>query len=254
MFNKLVQAFNMTMATRSMASRTTAAHHHKPPRPDRQHAILLAAEKLFAQRGYHGVTIRQIAEEAGVPLALVGYYYGAKHELFHAIFVHWHGTIEQRLIQLQTVTEHQGKAAKGDRLRPVVEAFVEPVLAQRASAEGEYYAQLVGRELAHQTPETQRVLTEFFDPLAHRFIDALHSARPDHDRGLAAWAYQFALGALLHHIGDHRITTLSRGEYQPAAPMAGELLINFITAGINAVLPLVRSPRASTSTTRRQEA
>src|SRR4030095_1789396 len=33
----------------------------------------LAAEKLFAQHGYHA-TIRQIADGAGVPLALVGYY------------------------------------------------------------------------------------------------------------------------------------------------------------------------------------
>ena len=254
MFKTFVQVFNTVMATRSMASRASATSQHKIPRPDRQLAILLAAEKLFAQRGYHGVTIRQIAEEAGVPLALVSYYHGAKHELFHAIFVHWHGTIEQRLSQLQEVSERQSKTPKGDRLRLVVEAFVGPVLAQRASAEGEYYAQLVGRELAHQTPETQRVLTEFFDPLAHRFIDALHAVRPDHDRGLAAWAYQFALGALLHHIGDHRITTLSRGQYPPADRTGGELLINFITAGINAVLPLVRSPRASTSTTRRQEA
>ena len=35
-----------------------------------------ANEKLFAQHGYHAVTIRQIAVEAEVPLALVGYYYG----------------------------------------------------------------------------------------------------------------------------------------------------------------------------------
>jgi len=33
-------------------------------------AILLAAEKLFAQRGFHAVTIRQIADEAAVPPAL----------------------------------------------------------------------------------------------------------------------------------------------------------------------------------------
>ena len=77
-----------------------------PPPPaagerlDRKAAILLAAERLFAQRGYHGVSLRQIAAEAGVPLALVGYYYGAKHELFHAIFAHWQPTIDQRLALL----------------------------------------------------------------------------------------------------------------------------------------------------------
>lgn len=214
-------------------------------------AILLAAEKLFSQRGYHGVTIREIAVEAGVPLALVGYYFGPKHELFHAIFVHWQDTAEQRLAQLQDVT--QGPPGP-DRLRQVVEAFVRPVLAQRASAEGEYYAQLVGRELSRQTPETQRVLDEFFDPLALRFIDALQAACPGSQRSTAAWAYQFALGALLHHISDHRMPKLSLGQNPSDDPAAGALLIDFITAGVSAVLPVSRSPRPrapASSTTRR---
>lgn len=237
------------MVTRP-ASRTprarSAAAQGTPPRPDRQMAILLAAEKLFAQHGYHGVSIRQIAEEAQVPLALVGYYYGPKSELFHAIFQHWQGTIQERLALLQQVLAGPPTEAF---LRQVVEAFVRPVLVQRASAEGEYYAQLVGRELARQTPETQRVLTEFFDPLAHSFIDAIHAARPGHDRARAAWAYQFALGALLHHITDHRAPTLSRGRNQVCAPEAAALLIDFITAGISAVMPI--SPPVSPSPRRR---
>ncbi|HEX5739143.1 MAG TPA: TetR/AcrR family transcriptional regulator, partial [Hydrogenophaga sp.] len=121
---------------------------------------------------------------------------------------------------------------------------------------GEYYAQLVARELARQTPETQRVLDEFFDPLAHRFIDALHATRPGSDRTLVAWAYQFALGALLHHISDHRMPTLSRGRAQSIDPAAGDLLVDFITAGISALLPVSRTPRprapVSSSTHRRQ--
>jgi AcrR family transcriptional regulator len=225
-------------------------------KPNRQQAILLAAEKLFARHGYHGVTIRQIAEEAGVPLALVAYYYGPKHELFHAIFAHWQGTILERLALLERVL---AGPPTGAFLQRVVEAFVSPVLVLRASTEGEYYAQLVGRELARQSPETSRVLTQFFDPLAHKFIDAIQVARPGHDRAKAAWSYQFALGALLHHITDHRAPVLSCGRNQVCGPDAAPLLIDFITAGIAAVMPLPvsvsPSPRRrapSPSTTRRQ--
>lgn len=258
MFNFFVQLFNTVMpqspaqSTNAPRPRKRAASPRSNPRPDRQHAILLAAEKLFSQRGYHGVTIREIAEEASVPLALVGYYFGPKHELFHAIFVHWQATAEQRLALLQEATQSPGK---GDRLRQVVEAFVLPVLEQRASAEGEYYAQLVARELSRKTPETQRVLTEFFDPLAHRFIDALHAARPGNDRAMAAWAYQFSLGALLHHISDHRMPELSRRCNQDNDPAAGALLISFIAAGVSALLPVSRTPRRRappSSTARRQ--
>ena len=215
-----------------------------PPPPaagerlDRKAAILLAAERLFAQRGYHGVSLRQIAAEAGVPLALVGYYYGAKHELFHAIFAHWQPTIDQRLALL-----HQALAgAQPPPLRRVVQAFVEPVLALRASAEGEYYAMLVARELAYRTPDTDRVLAEMFDPMAHAFIDALHQLRPRWPRARAAWAYQFAMGALLHHLVDHRVQRLSHGQNAPHDAAAAPLLIDFITAGIDAVLPAAFTP------------
>jgi AcrR family transcriptional regulator len=143
-------------------------------KPDRKQAILLAAERLFAQKGYHAVSIRQIADEASVPLALVGYYFGPKQDLFHAIFAHWNSTIEERLAALAQAQT----SPLAHRLEHIVEAFIRPVLRLRASSEGEYYALLVARELAHATVEADRVLRDYFDPLAHAFIDALQTVAP----------------------------------------------------------------------------
>ncbi|MES2913331.1 MAG: TetR/AcrR family transcriptional regulator, partial [Pseudomonadota bacterium] len=98
-------------------------------KPDRKADILLAAEKLFAKHGYHAVSIRQIADEAGVPLALVGYHYGPKHELFYAIFQHWNSTIEERMQALREVTIDQNDA---ETLPRIIDAFVGPVLRMRA--------------------------------------------------------------------------------------------------------------------------
>ena len=221
----------MPRVTRPVATAAPAATGDAA-RPDRKAAILLAAEKLFAQSGFHAVSLRQIAAEAGVPVALVGYYYGSKQELFHAIFEHWSPTIEQRLGRLREVLA----GAQPPALRQIVATFVEPVLALRASPEGEYYAMLVARELAYRTPGVERVLADYFDPLAHTFIDALCATRPQSTRAQAAWAYQFALGALLHHLGDIRVHRLSRGQNQPNDPNAAPALIDFITAGLDAVL------------------
>ncbi len=223
------------------------------PRPDRKQAILLAAEKLFARRGYHAVTIRQIAEEADVPLALVGYYYGQKHELFHAIFEHWNRTIEERLAALQAVSHDP---ADPQTLPRIVVAFVGPVLKLRASPEGEYYALLVARELYHALEETDRVLRAYFDPMAHAFIDALQEALPHATRGQVAWCYQFALGALLHHLSDDRVKRLSKGENQPNDPAAAPLLVQFIVGGFRAALPVPgrTTPAAQTPPLQRREA
>lgn len=202
-------------------------------RPDRKSDILLAAEMLFAQRGYHAVTIRQIAQEAGVPLALVGYYYGQKHELFHAIFEHWNTTILERLDALARVRD---AALEPDYLDRVIEAFADPVLRLRASPEGEWYALLITRGLNEPGDQADRAMASYFDPLAHAFIDALMAAFPGTSRSRVAWAYQFMLGALLHHISDTRVERLSNGVNRPCDPQAAPMLRNFMLGGIRAVL------------------
>ncbi len=235
-----------------------AAKKKAATKPDRKADILLAAEKLFAQHGYHAVSIRQIADEAGVPLALVGYHYGPKHELFYAIFAHWNSTIEERL---QGLREVQGDPLHPDTLPRIIEAFIGPVLRLRASAEGEYYALLVARELYISQDQTDRVLRDFFDPLAHAFIDAMNRVFPHATRGQVAWGYQFLLGALLHHISDHRVKRLAQGDASPADPSAAGMLGNFIVGGQRAALApeaspvsFLPSPQPRNSKTRKRQA
>jgi AcrR family transcriptional regulator len=231
--------FNISVINRASRIKPTAQDASQPAaaRTNRKQAILLAAEKLFAQFGYDGVTIRDIAVEAKVPLALVGYYYGQKHELFHAIFEHWSHSIEERLVGLRAI-DVANTAADADALVRIIEAFTKPVLTLRASAEGEYYALLVARELYYAREEVDRILRGFFDPLAMAFIDAIHKAVPHATRGQAAWVYQFALGALLHHLSDTRIDRLSSGESHAGDPNAAPLLVAFVVGGIRAALPV----------------
>lgn len=207
-------------------------------KPDRKRAILLAAEKLFAEHGFHGVSIRAIADEAGVPLALVGYYYGPKHDLFRAIFEHWDSTVAERLAGLADV---MAQPWSPEKLRRIVEAFIDPVIRLRASPEGEFYARLITHGTARQNePVSDGILREFFDPMAHAFIHALRDTlaheQPEVTLGQVAWCYQFALGALVHHINDIRVQRLSAGANRPNDPAAARLLADFIVHGIRGVV------------------
>lgn len=222
--------------TASRAARPPADTGGRPgpaAKPDRRQNILLAAEKLFGKYGFHGVSIRDIADEAGVPLALVGYYFGAKQALYHAIFEHWGGMINERLASLQ---EAMAQPPDGERLTRLVNAFIAPVIRLRASPEGEYYALLMTRGLALQSEEEDAIIREFFDPMARAFIDAFHKVLseefPGVTRPLVAWCYQFALGALLHHIGDTRVHRLSDGENRPNDPAMLPGLVAFIAQGM----------------------
>lgn len=44
------------------------------------------AEKLFASKGFDGTSVRDIAEEAGVNIAMISYYFGSKEKLMQALF------------------------------------------------------------------------------------------------------------------------------------------------------------------------
>jgi TetR/AcrR family transcriptional regulator, repressor for neighboring sulfatase len=61
------------------------ARHRRRGREATTAAILDAAEELFYEHGYDGVTVRDIAEQAGVSHALVHQYAGTKEDLFRAV-------------------------------------------------------------------------------------------------------------------------------------------------------------------------
>jgi len=50
--------------------------------------IIEAAEKLFASKGFNGTSVRDIAETAGVNLAMISYYFGSKEKLFESMFAY----------------------------------------------------------------------------------------------------------------------------------------------------------------------
>ena len=51
-----------------------------------QERILRVAERLFAERGYDGVSMRTLAAGADVQLALLSYYFSNKLGLYRAVF------------------------------------------------------------------------------------------------------------------------------------------------------------------------
>ena len=61
---------------------------HTTAYSDKQVLILDATERLFAEHGYDGTSVRDIAQEAGVNVAMISYYFGSKEKLMESMFVH----------------------------------------------------------------------------------------------------------------------------------------------------------------------
>jgi AcrR family transcriptional regulator len=64
---------------------------------EKQIQILKTAEQLFAQKGFDGTSVRDIADEAGVNVSMISYYFRSKEKLMEALFEERMGHITMRV-------------------------------------------------------------------------------------------------------------------------------------------------------------
>ncbi len=84
-----------------------------------QEALLRAARELLAEKGLPGVTVREVAERAGVQPALVNYYFGGKQGLLRAVVA---GLTAQMLERVSAGAATSGSVE--DRFRAVLRSVV----------------------------------------------------------------------------------------------------------------------------------
>ena len=67
---------------------------------DKQIRIIEVAETLFAEKGFEGTSIRNIAKEAKINIAMVSYYFGSKERLLEAIIIYRTSGLKSQLDNL----------------------------------------------------------------------------------------------------------------------------------------------------------
>lgn len=67
---------------------------------EKQIQIIQVAEKLFADKGFDGTSVRDIADAADVNVAMISYYFGSKEKLLEALFIYRSQTSIAHLQQL----------------------------------------------------------------------------------------------------------------------------------------------------------
>jgi AcrR family transcriptional regulator len=102
------------------------------PTPATALQLLLAAERLFAEHGLAGVSLRQISIEAGSSNnSAIRYHFGSKDDLLRAIFAYRLGDLMQRRALLRA-------RARPDDLRAQLEAHILPLIELAESPDSSY--------------------------------------------------------------------------------------------------------------------
>lgn len=176
--------------------------------------IVTAAEIEFADHGFDGVSVRQIALRADVPVALINYHFGSKEGLYRAIFeMRAPMIIDQRvaglrLADMETDTER--------KVEMIVKAVLVPNLHMRSTEKNSAYSRILAREVSDPKSYHRKVVAEFFDPIAYKVLEALQRALPDRTVEEINWGYQAMLGVMVYTMADTgRISRLSGGLCDP---------------------------------------
>lgn len=209
---------------------------------DTKTRLLRMAERLFAEQGFDGVSLRQLTAAAGVNLAAVNYHFGSKEGLLAAIFESRCLPMnDERLRLLEACAEKTGKAPV---LEQIVAAFIAPALESTSSLAGGATFTRLRAMLAVEHNELARTLiAKYFDTTSTRFVTALARALPELSHAEVYWRFHFLLGALYYTmINPNRIDHLSNGLCDAGdvdAVMAQ--MVPFLSAGFRA--PGLRVPR-----------
>lgn len=174
-------------------------------------AILAAAERLYADRGFGDVTLRDIVAEANVNLAAVNYHFGSKDELIAELFVTRSiQTNRERLNELKAAEEKGGGRAT---IEEILHALVGPTLrgCLGPDREGSTAARFMIRASIESVPPIRRIKNREIDHL-RKFAAAMRRALPGRDEAELYWGLHFALSMAHHTIREkERLAKLSEG-------------------------------------------
>ena len=203
---------------------------------DTRDLILDAAEDLFSKHGFYGVTIREVAREAGVDTALVHYYFGAKRGLFDAVFLRRAEVWNKE--RGDGINRYASEMGDGMTLEGLFEAFLRPPFqwSMKGGPGWKHYSALVAQTNANPTFGGE-TMARYYDPAIRRLIELIKRVLPDAREVDLYWAYHNLSGALTLTLGETgRLDRLSGGLCRSGdLESACDYMVRFAAAGFRAV-------------------
>ncbi len=223
-----------------MARRRGRAKGRRRPsmRRDTRNRLLEAAEALFADHGFKGVSLRTINERAGARnTSAAHYHFGSKGELIRAVFARRMDALNGARMQLLDAAEAALPPGR-DLLVAAIRAIVQPTAAllTDASGAGRNYVHLMVRAANDPAIGPPLLRTPSYQDVARRFFAIATRALPDVPPPVVVFRMRLGLALGIHALGD-----IDRFLRQPDGSIdAGTLdlfvdhLIDYLVGGLTA--------------------
>ncbi|MGL6073036.1 MAG: TetR/AcrR family transcriptional regulator [Fimbriiglobus sp.] len=166
--------------------------------------LLLAAEQVFAHKGFVGATVREICDLAGMNIAAINYHFGDKEKLYIATVKQAHACSKG----FEEMPEWPADMPAITKLRLLIAMLVRHMTAPVRQES----LQLLMRELAHPSPATQAVVEDYIRPMAFglgQILGELFPEQTEHERLMTAFSI---VGQCLYYRQNRTISVLLFGQ------------------------------------------
>jgi AcrR family transcriptional regulator len=199
-----------------------------------QERLLDAAERLLAERGYAGTSLRAVTQAAGTSVSAAHYHFGSKEELLRATLLRRVEPLNRRRLEcLDDLEDAAGGAPLA--VEAIFEAYLRPLFALRAEARGD--VRFVAARLYSDPRDLVSTLKqELFGEVSRRYLDALSRALPDRSPDALALRFQFAVGTMVHVMSGNLVDAPHLKEVGDSLSDAAVLqhMVAFLAAGMRA--------------------
>jgi AcrR family transcriptional regulator len=114
---------------------------------DKKEHIMDVAVSLFAEKGFEGTSIRDLAHEADVNIAMINYYFGSKEKLFVSLLEAKARFMREKIEAVQ----NDPSLSELDKINQIIDGYINRFLSQPAFHRVLQQELLVtNRELLHQ--------------------------------------------------------------------------------------------------------
>lgn len=218
-----------------------AARQRRGARADRANGntrdkILDAAEKLFGERTFDTVSLRDITQQAKVTLALASYHFGTKEKLYAEIVRRRADILNQmRRARLAALEESGHLSTEG-----ITDAFMRPLFEQMSSGSKGWESYLLILAQLGQTNRWLGLLHDNFDETAELFVSRLRTTLPGVDDAVLLRGFSMVLVSMLQTLSrNRRLDALSGGRLSADdLDAAYKVLLRFVVKGLEGLSDL----------------
>src|SRR5512138_3289584 len=171
-------------------------------KPGTRERLLDEAERVFAERGFSGASVREITDAAGANLAAINYHFQSKENLYAAVFSRRFAHLREEFL---TRLQSDPAVAEGD-LEEALTAFGRAFLGPYADPE---YSQRVRdlciRELIEAKLPAGQFMREFITPINETIAGIVRRARPELDEATQSACAESFFAQLVHVVKGARV-------------------------------------------------